>query len=87
MRISDNSFLGDVSLPLKLHKTETGTAVTCDYYEGKLWEAEREQDAIRMAQAELRDLASKRVVSARPKWMDTWSTTPPDKSNTEDVSE
>ncbi len=87
MNISDNSFLGDVNLPLRLSKTETGTAVTCDYYPNEIWEAEREQDAIRMAQQHLQVMASKRVQMARPKWMTEYAKEMPTKDNTEDVSE
>ncbi len=84
MNISDNSFLGNVNLPLQLHKTETGTAVTCTYYPDQLWEAPREQDAIRMAKHGLEEIVSKRQMQARPAWMDKWSKGTPDK--TEDVA-
>ncbi len=81
MNISDNSFLGNVNFPLQLHKTETGTAVTCTYYPDQLWEAPKEQDAIRMAKHGLEEMASKRTLQAKPRWMSEWSGRGPTKDD------
>ncbi len=86
MRISDNSFQGDLNLPLRVNKLPDGNGyeVTCPYYEKEAWSAPREQDAIRAAKAGLEVLASNRSVASRPEWMSRWEKGTPNKA--EDVA-
>ncbi len=83
MRISDNSFMGDLNLPLKINKLPDGAGyeVTCPYYATEAWSAPKEQDAIRAAKAGLETLASNRAVTSRPAWMDKWQAGTPGKAD------
>ncbi len=83
MRISDNSFMGDLNLPLKINKLPDGAGyeVTCPYYATEAWSAPKEQDAIRMAKHGLEEMASKRTMQAKPRWMSEWSGRGPTKDD------
>lgn len=70
MNVCEDSFRGQLALPLKISETEKGNfSVTSSFLPGKVWVGASEEAAIRAARSGIEVLNGKRELLPEPAWM------------------